>query len=123
MHVAVQEIERVFLNIINNSRYALNAKFSGAADMKKLDIDIGVVPANGQNFLRIVFTDYGVGIPANLLPKIINPFFSTKPKGQGTGLGLSISQRIVENHGGRFFIDSVDGEYTRVTVDLPVRQR
>jgi len=123
VHVAVQEIERVFLNIINNSRYALNEKFSGAADMKKLDIDIGVIPANGQNFLRIVFTDYGVGIPANLLTKIINPFFSTKPKGQGTGLGLSISQRIVENHGGRFFIDSVDGEYTRVTIDLPARQR
>ena len=123
VHVAVQEIERVFLNIINNGRYALNAKFSGAADMKKLDIDIGVVPANGQNFLRIIFTDYGVGIPANLLTKIINPFFSTKPKGQGTGLGLSISQRIVENHGGRFFIDSVDGEYTRVTVELPARQR
>ncbi|MBB5347286.1 PAS domain S-box protein [Desulfoprunum benzoelyticum] len=123
VYAATQEIERVFLNIINNSRYALNEKFSGAADMKKLDIDIGVVPANGRNFLRIVFTDYGVGITADLLSKVINPFVSTKPKGQGTGLGLSISQRIVENHGGRFVIDSVDGEYTRVTVDLPSRQR
>jgi PAS domain S-box-containing protein len=123
VYAAAQEIERVFLNIINNSRYALNEKFPHAEDMKKLDIDIGLVTSNGQNFMRIVFTDYGTGIPSSLRKKVINPFFSTKPKGQGTGLGLSISQRIVENHGGRFVIESVEGEFARVTVDLPAQQR
>jgi signal transduction histidine kinase len=50
----------------------------------------------------------------------MNPFFSTKPKGKGTGLGLSISHRIVENHGGKLKIESQQGEFTRVTLELPV---
>ena len=118
---AAQEIERVFLNIINNCRYALNEKYPDGGDMKRLNIDIGKIMTDGGTFVRTCFTDYGTGIPAKLLDKVVNPFFSTKPKGKGTGLGLSISQRIVEKHGGRFTIVSTAGEYTRVTVDLPAR--
>ena len=50
----------------------------------------------------------------------MNPFFSTKPRGKGTGLGLSISHGIVENHGGKLTIDSVEGEYAEVVVELPL---
>jgi len=45
--------------------------------------------------------DRGCGIPEEVIGKICNPFFSTKPAGQGTGLGLSISHNIVKEHGGR----------------------
>ena len=69
--------------------------------------------------IRTSFIDYGTGIPESLLDKICNPFFSTKPTDQGTGLGMSISYGIVEDHGGELVIGSVEGEYTRVVVDLP----
>ncbi|WP_372683514.1 PAS domain S-box protein [Desulfosarcina sp.] len=116
-----QEIEQVFLNIINNSRYALNEKYPQGSELKSLDIDVSMIADNGKSIIRACFTDHGPGIPPHVIEKVINPFFSTKPKGKGTGLGLSISHRIVENHGGRLAIESEEGEYTKVTVDLPVQ--
>jgi len=50
----------------------------------------------------------------------MKPFITTKPVGQGTGLGLSICNDIVNNHGGVINIDSRQGEYTKVLIDLPV---
>lgn len=50
----------------------------------------------------------------------MNPFFSTKPSSKGTGLGLSISHGIISDHGGRFTIESIEGEFTNVIIDLPV---
>ncbi len=53
------------------------------------------------------------------IDKIMNPIYSTKPKGHGTGLGLSISHSIISDHGGSLAVESEEGEYTRVTIDLP----
>jgi signal transduction histidine kinase len=53
--------------------------------------------------------------------KVMNPFFSTKPKEQGTGLGLSISHGIIRDHKGRIEIQSTEGEFTRVVVELPLK--
>lgn len=114
-----QEIERVFLNIINNSRYALNQKPAQGEDKKRLNILLDTVVIEEKSFVNIGFKDNGIGIPSLIIEKVMNPFFSTKPPGKGTGLGLPISKRIIENHGGKFFIESVDGEYTEVTIQLP----
>lgn len=114
-----QEIEQVFLNIINNSRYALNEKYPTGGDMKRLNIEISMIANDSGPIVRACFTDFGIGIPENLLEKIFNPFFSTKPEGQGTGLGLAISHRIIEDHGGKLSIKSASGMFTRVMVDLP----
>ena len=70
--------------------------------------------------MRICFKDHGCGIPAAIIDKVMNPFFSTKTERKRTGLGLSISQGIVEAHGGRLSLESHEGQYTKVVIDLPV---
>ncbi|AYE31965.1 histidine kinase [Burkholderia pseudomallei] len=74
--------------------------------------------------VTIAIEDTGVGIPADRLAKIFDPFYTTKPVGKGTGLGLSVSYGIVEKHGGRITVDSEPGNGSRFTIWLPiVRQR
>jgi signal transduction histidine kinase len=65
--------------------------------------------------------DTGPGIPRELLPRIFNPFYSTRAK--GTGLGLSLSQSIVREHGGFLTARSVVGKGTVFHLDLPVERR
>jgi signal transduction histidine kinase len=115
-----QQIQQVFLNIISNARYALNQKYNGRQDDKYLEIIGRQIMVDSHPYVRVSFFDNGNGIPDSLLDKVKKPFVSTKPKGEGTGLGLSISHGIVSEHGGRLVIDSIDGEYTKVMIDLPV---
>ena len=110
-----QQVEQVFLNIINNSRYALNKKFPGSSPDKTLSISAREKIVDSRRMVEIVFQDKGTGIPTNIIDKVLNPFFSTKPSGSGTGLGLAISHGIITNHGGKLFIESNEGEYTKVT--------
>jgi signal transduction histidine kinase len=117
-----QQIEQVFLNLISNARYALNEKYTGAHDGKVLEIFAESINIQDIPYVRITFHDTGTGIPARMLDKVMNPFFTTKPGNTGTGLGLSISYGIINNHGGKIQIDSVAGEYTKVIVDLPENQ-
>ena len=117
------EIEQVFVNIISNARHALNQKFSGYHADKVLAITAETIPSNGQPYIRLIFKDNGIGIPAAVIDKVMNPFFSTKTEGKRTGLGLSISHRIVEEHGGCLSIESEEGNYTKVVVELPVYQK
>jgi len=64
--------------------------------------------------------DNGTGVKKDLLPKLFDPFFTTKDVGQGMGLGLSICHTIIKNHGGQISIESEEGQWTRVTFDLPL---
>lgn len=73
-----------------------------------------------ESCFRIVIEDNGIGIPADILPRIAEPFFTTKSR--GTGLGLSICQRIVEAHRGVMSFASEVGKGTRVTLEIPVEQ-
>ncbi len=117
----VQQLQQVFLNIINNARYGLNQKYPGVHEDKILEITSEGAIFDGRPHVRISFCDHGTGIPASIITRVKDPFFSTKPANRGTGLGLSISNSIVTDHGGRLTISSVEGEYTRVVVELPVQ--
>ena len=114
-----QQIEQVFLNILNNARYALNQRYPNAHPKKNLIIHGIPETEDDTLYLAITFIDYGTGIPSSILDKIYNPFFSTKPSGIGTGLGLAISHGIITDHGGRLDLESKYGDYTKVTVMLP----
>lgn len=114
-----QQIQQVFLNLINNARYALNQKYVNGHEKKVLTISAAALSKNNARFVKVTFMDQGTGIPADIIDKIFNPFFSTKPRGAGTGLGLSISHGIATDHGGEITIDSSEGNYTKINVILP----
>jgi two-component system NtrC family sensor kinase len=115
-----QQIQQVFLNIISNAHYALNEKYPGKHTGKVMRISGEQVEMDSAPFVRMVFYDSGSGIPADVIGRVTDPFFSTKPRGEGTGLGLSISHGIVMDHKGHLHMESVENEYTRVIIDLPV---
>ncbi len=114
-----QEISQVFVNLISNARHALNDKYPEPHEDKILEITAEPVTYKGGRQVRIYFKDHGCGIPAAIIGKVMNPFFSTKTERKSTGLGLSISHGIVEEHGGRFSLESEEGRYTKVVIELP----
>jgi signal transduction histidine kinase len=68
----------------------------------------------------IAVTDSGPGIPKEIVDKIMQPFFTTKPVGKGTGLGLSLSAGIMQTHGGALVIDSSCAN-TKFILEFPIR--
>jgi signal transduction histidine kinase/ligand-binding sensor domain-containing protein len=119
INVIPQDISRVFLNIINNACYA-------AYDKKKKIGDNNFFPTlkvstkNLKENVKIKIGDNGNGIPSNILDKIFQPFFTTKPTGEGTGLGLSLSYDIVTKvHGGDLRVKTKEGEGTEFIIQLP----
>ncbi len=118
-----QQIQQLFLNILSNARHALNEKYPLHDEGKVIEISACSINKKGKDFVQVKFKDYGTGIPAAMLNKVMNPFVTTKPAGVGTGLGLSISHEIVENHKGEIRITSLEGEWTEVTIELPAADR
>ncbi len=116
-----QQLQQVVLNMISNARYALNKKFLHSSTDKKLEIKVGLYTEKGMAGIRLTFIDNGVGIQPEIRDRLFDPFFSTKPKGEGTGLGLSISHGLIKDHGGNIRVQSTVGEWTRFTIELPVK--
>jgi PAS domain S-box-containing protein len=116
-----QQLQQVVLNLISNARYALNQKYPQPNREKRLEINSELHRQEDLEYIRLTFTDYGVGIDPEVQERMFDPFFSTKPKGEGTGLGLSISHGLVRDHGGYIRVQSKPGEWTRFTIDLPIR--
>ena len=69
--------------------------------------------------MEISVEDNGNGIPKNIIDKIFQPFFTTKPTGQGTGLGLSLAYDIIKAHGGEIKVETGENEGAEFTVLLP----
>ena len=120
VHCNSQQIQQVFLNILSNARYALNDRFPGADPQKKLTISGEIITLSKKDFVRITITDYGKGIEQDLIERVFDPFYSSKPKGEGTGLGLSISHGLIQDNNGYLRIMSEFGSSTSLLVDLPI---
>lgn len=123
-------MRQVYLNIINNAKYAMSGggKLTVRTQVLKGKNSSQVEPESSSSnpekdrFLRICFTDTGPGIKPEHLGKIFDPFFTTKPEDKGTGLGLSVCYSIIEKHGGVLEAESDGKNGTTFLIDLPLNQ-
>ncbi|HCW08672.1 MAG TPA: two-component sensor histidine kinase [Cytophagales bacterium] len=118
VNIIAQDVGRVILNLINNAFYAVNEKKnSNSVSNYEPEVTIGTKKINSD--VVITVRDNGTGIKQEVIDKIFQPFFTTKPTGLGTGLGLSLSYDIVKAHGGEIKVESIVGEGTTFTIKLP----
>ena len=110
-----QQLRQVLLNLFTNAGDAMP---NGGRLISK--VSPGEL-APRRSAVVIEIADTGVGIPAEHLAKVTDPFFTTKEEGKGTGLGLAICRRIVQEHHGKLEIESEVGNGTTVRVILPVK--
>jgi two-component system NtrC family sensor kinase len=108
--VDANKLEQVLLNLVMNAVHAMEG---GGV------LTVGTGCDNEASFLSV--SDTGAGIPAEVLPRIFDPFFSTKGVGEGTGLGLTVSKAIIEQHGGEIYVET-SGAGTTFTVRLRRKQ-
>ncbi|MDO9436440.1 sensor histidine kinase [Hydrogenophaga sp.] len=104
------QLNQVFLNLIVNAAQAIR----GAGT-------VTISTRRDRDHIVVCVVDTGNGIAKHVLPRIFDPYFSTKPSGEGTGLGLTIAKSIVADHGGQIVVDTQVGVGSRFKVYLPLR--
>ncbi|MBI4508516.1 MAG: HAMP domain-containing protein [Deltaproteobacteria bacterium] len=104
------QLRQAFLNLVRNAAEAMSQGGGALSFATRL----------GDGAVEIQVRDTGPGIPVDVLPKIFEPFFSTKER--GTGLGLALTQQIIAEHGGRVDVETAEGKGTTFTVRLPLIQ-
>ena len=105
-----QQLNQVFINLLVNAAQAIKEKGK---------IRISTLARKG--FVEVRISDTGVGIPPENLPRIFNPFFTTKEVGKGTGLGLHIVYNIIKKHGGSISVRSKVGEGSVFILRIPLK--
>ena len=108
-----QQLRQVFLNLISNSSDAMPQ--GGTLTVRSR---VGAM-VGGETAVVIEFSDTGTGVHTGDLPKLWEPFFTTKAEGKGTGLGLGICRRTVEEHRGTIELETGQGKGTTVRITLP----
>jgi PAS domain S-box-containing protein len=108
-----QQLRQVFLNLLTNASDAM-------PDGGTLTVRVARGSLDGRPGLELEFSDTGVGIAPENLPKVLEPFFTTKEEGKGTGLGLAICRRAVQEHNGTIQVSSELGKGTSVRITLPL---
>ena len=125
IEVVPQDVGRVFLNMVSNAAYATKekrlARQEAGGPEDGWEPGLKLVTRRRGDRVEVRIHDNGSGIPSDLVDKVFNPFFTTKPTDQGTGLGLALSADIIRNHGGSIRVDTEAGEYTTLILELPVK--
>jgi len=106
------QLNQVFMNILDNACYAIQENGTIYIRLQKEGKDV-----------IIEFEDTGCGMQKEQLEKIFEPFYTTKPVGSGTGLGMSISYKVIQQHHGLIFVDSVAGKGTKFRIQLPIKMK
>ena len=105
------KLQQVMVNLLNNAKDAFENRPGGL---------IQILTQTRQNHLVIEIKDNGAGIPEDCLPKLFEPFYTTKAPGKGTGLGLSVCQSITESFGGKISVKSKPGAGSTFKITLPL---
>ena len=120
-----QDMGRVFLNMAGNACYATDEKRrtieEAGGDGEPYMPTLSLASKRTEHMVEVRIRDNGSGMPPEVVEKIFNPFFTTKPTGQGTGLGLALSNDIVREHGGTIRVETEPGEFTEMIVELPLK--
>ncbi|MCY7349780.1 MAG: two-component sensor histidine kinase, partial [Cytophagaceae bacterium] len=120
VQIVSQDISRVLLNLFNNAFYAVQEKQKQKQQPIGYQPTVSVSTKQENGHVEIRVRDNGTGMPPEVVNKVFQPFYTTKPAGQGTGLGLSLSYDIMtKGHGGEIRVESVEGAYTEFIVRLP----
>ena len=120
------QIQQVLMNLSVNARDAMPD--GGTLSLRAYPTDVTdadakrTIDAEPGRYVCIEVADTGTGIPDDVVDKIFEPFFSTKPEGEGTGLGLSTAYSIVKSHDGFIDVQSEQGEGTTFRVHLPIAE-
>lgn len=117
-----RQLQQVILNLLSNSRFALNERYPLTLTSPDKKILISCHPVTIENeppWIQVSIHDHGTGIPQGILERLFDPFFTTKPAGQGTGLGLSISFGIIQDHGGSIKVNSIMHQFTEMLIKIP----
>jgi len=125
-----QDIGRVILNLITNAFYVVDEKkkllakedltgFKNLTGQEVYEPTVKVSTKKVGDTVEVSVKDNGNGIPQNVLDKIFQPFFTTKPTGQGTGLGLSLSYDIVKAHNGELKVNTIENEGSEFIILIP----
>jgi len=117
------QIEQVLLNLCINARDALNGVGTvNVAVHPVVMVDVLCASCRQRiagEFVELAVSDTGPGIPPDVLKRIFEPFYSTKPVGKGSGMGLAVVHGIVHEHGGHIIVDTVTGRCTTFRILLP----
>lgn len=144
INLSPQDISRVLINLYNNAFYAVQQKaaqlsnvqlpgqpeyqpqvwvstrFIEASSFAQKGTQLPLSLKTGKGLIELHIKDNGVGISPEIINKVYQPFFTTKPTGEGTGLGLSLSYDIItKGHGGLITIETELDRFTEVIVQLP----
>ena len=122
IEVIPQEIGRVFLNMVSNACYATDQKrrMLVASGNGSYMPTLLLTTKRCEDHAEIGIRDNGTGMPPEVIEKIFLPFYTTKPTDKGTGLGLAMSADIIRKHGGSIDVQSEPGEFTLMSISLPL---
>ena len=118
-------IHQIVMNLCTNAKHAM-LETGGIIDVGLSEVQIDDAQISPQvdlisgKFIKLKVSDTGYGIPLDVQNKILDPFFTTKKRGEGTGMGLSVTHGIVKQYGGTIDFDSELGKGSTFRIYLPI---
>ena len=112
VHAVADHLVQVLMNLLINAADAIQ-------EAKRENGSIRVVTTSQNHFIQLKISDNGTGIPSEILEKIFNEHFTTKPPGRGSGLGLALCRTLINQSGGNIVVSSQVNKMTELTVTLP----
>ena len=118
LYLEKNSFQQVFINLFLNAIHAIKQK-----GKRRGQIKVVLSKIDPANQVKIEVIDTGIGIPADQIDEIFNPFFTTKKEGEGTGLGLSVTYNTIKKHNGKIEVQSTPGKGTRFIIMLPIGEQ